>query len=149
MEIVTARNGGGAEFDSIPAIMQRFYDLGVKPDWWKLEPGKEDSYWTNIGWVIDDNDPHCQGVIVLGLDGTADSISESFKIAASQPWVKGFAIGRTLFSQAAKDWLAGKIDDAVAVGNMRQNYRHLINAWDAAQASIKRNILPKTDPKRS
>jgi 5-dehydro-2-deoxygluconokinase len=149
MEIVTARNGGGAEFDSIPAIMQRFYDLGVKPDWWKLEPGKEDSYWTNIGRVIDDNDPHCQGVIVLGLDGTADSISESFKIAASQPWVKGFAIGRTLFSQAAKDWLAGKIDDAVAVGNMRQNYRHLINAWDAAQASINRNILPKTDPKKS
>jgi 5-dehydro-2-deoxygluconokinase len=114
--------------------MQRFYDLGVKPDWWKLEPGKDESYWHDIGRVIDDNDPHCQGVIVLGLDGTFDSISESFENAAKQPWVKGFAVGRTLFSQVAKDWLAGKINDSNAVESMRSNYRRLIDAWDSADA---------------
>ena len=28
-------------------IIQRFYDLGVYPDWWKLEPMKTDAAWAN------------------------------------------------------------------------------------------------------
>ena len=132
LEIITARNGRIPEFDSIATIMQRFYELGVKPDWWKLEPGKDESYWQNVGRVIDDYDPHCQGIIVLGLDGTIASISQSFMLAAAQSWVKGFAIGRTLFSESARSWLAGNIDDGAAITEMRAKYRVMIDAWDAA-----------------
>jgi len=134
LEIITSRNGGSPEFDSVAGIMQRFYDIGIKPNWWKIEPAKNSSYWKNVGHVIDKNDPNCQGIIVLGLDGTITSISESFKYASQQPWVKGFAIGRTLFSQPAQDWLAGNIDDATAVTQMRTQYRTVINAWDTACA---------------
>ena len=84
--------------------------------------------------MIDKYDPWCQGIIVLGLGGSNEAISESFRVAASQPRVKGFAMGRTLFVQAAKDWFAGNIDDATAVATMRTNYRGLIDAWDAACA---------------
>ena len=135
-EIITARNGSDPEFDSVAIIMERFYELGVKPDWWKLEPGMDESYWNAVGQVIDKNDPWCQGVIVLGLDGSIESISESFKVAAGQPWVKGFAVGRTLFAQPARDWLAGNINDATAVAIMRANYRNMINAWDSAQIKL-------------
>ena len=96
----------------------------------------DESYWNAVGQVIDKNDPWCQGVIVLGLDGSIESISESFKVAAGQPWVKGFAVGRTLFAQPARDWLAGNINDATAVAIMRANYRNMINAWDSAQIKL-------------
>jgi len=140
LEIITARNGSSPEFDSVAEIMQRFYDLGVKPDWWKIEPGKDKNYWQQVGHVIDENDPHCQGIIVLGLDGTIQSISQSFECATTQPWVKGFAVGRTIFSKAAQEWLAGTIDDETAVTQMRQLYRSMINAWDAACALNKLTV---------
>ena len=133
-EIITARNGSSSEFDSVASIMAHFYDLGVRPDWWKLEPGVDETYWHSVGQVIDKYDPWCQGIIVLGLGGSNEAISESFRVAASQPRVKGFAMGRTLFVQAAKDWFAGNIDDATAVATMRTNYRGMIDAWDAACA---------------
>jgi len=132
LEIITARNGGSPEFESVAKIMQRFYDLGVKPDWWKIEPGKDENYWQNVGHVIDLNDPNCQGIIVLGLDGSIESISQSFQYATTQTWVKGFAVGRTLFSKSAQDWLAGSINDATAITQMRLQYRAMINAWDTA-----------------
>jgi 5-dehydro-2-deoxygluconokinase len=133
-EIITARNGKGPEFDSVASIMEHFYELGVRPDWWKLEPGLDRAYWNGAGQVIEKHDPWCQGIIVLGLHGSVDSISESFQVAASQPWVKGFAVGRTLFSQAARDWFAGTLDDVGAVATMRANYRSMIDAWDNACA---------------
>jgi 5-dehydro-2-deoxygluconokinase len=134
LEIITARDGGDPDFDNIAVIMQRFYELGVKPDWWKLEPGLDQAYWNGVGNIIDINDPWCQGIIVLGLDGSPESIGNAFEVASSQPRVKGFAVGRTLFSQPARDWLAGNIDDAAAVATMRSNYRDMIDAWDRACA---------------
>ncbi len=132
LEIITARNGNSPDFESVPTIMQRFYDIGVRPDWWKLEPGSEQNYWQSVGQVIDSNDKYCQGIIVLGLDGSIESISQSFLLAATQPWVKGFAVGRTIFSESAKNWFAEKINDATAVAEMRSQYRAMIAAWDAA-----------------
>ncbi|MCP3690215.1 MAG: DUF2090 domain-containing protein, partial [Gammaproteobacteria bacterium] len=135
LEIITARAGQPPQFDSVARIVQHFYQLKVKPDWWKLEPGMDADYWQQLGDLIDVFDPNCQGLIVLGLDGSMEAITKSFEAAVKQPYVKGFAVGRTLFSQAAQDWLAGRIDDATAVVTMRGNYRRLIDAWDTAKAA--------------
>ena len=144
-EIITARNGNDPEFGAVASIMRHFYELGVRPDWWKLEPGRDEAYWNAAGQVIDTHDPWCQGIIVLGLDGSFDSINKSFRVAASQPWVKGFAVGRTLFAQAAKDWFAGTSDDATAVATMRVNYRSMVDAWDTACAQFRPQKLSE-DP---
>ena len=135
LEIITARQGSEPLFDSVADIMSRFYEIGVKPDWWKLEPGKDDSYWEKISTVIDNNDPYCHGIILLGLDGTVESISESIQTASQHEWVKGFAIGRTLFGESARSWFAEKIDDATAVTEMRGRYRQMLNAWSNARPS--------------
>jgi len=133
-EIITAREGASPAFEQVAPIMQHFYDLGVKPDWWKLEPALESSYWDDVGRIIDENDRHCQGVIVLGLNGTMERVKEAFFAAAKQPWVKGFAIGRTLFAEAAQQWMQGRLSDAQAIELMAQKYRIIIAAWDNAQA---------------
>jgi 5-dehydro-2-deoxygluconokinase len=134
LEIITARDDNTPAFEQVAPIMQHFYKLGVKPDWWKLEPALDHAYWRQVGEVIDAHDSHCQGVIVLGLNGTIEGISEAFNVASKQPWVKGFAIGRTLFAEAAQGWLQGHLDDVQAIELMATNYRLIIAAWDNAQA---------------
>ena len=113
-----------------PKIIQRFYDLGVYPDWWKLEPFKTDAAWANAVAAIERNDTHTRGIVVLGLDAPQAELEASFALAAKQPLVKGFAVGRTIFGQPARDWMAGRITDAQAVATMKSNYASLCAVWD-------------------
>ncbi|PKP75987.1 MAG: 5-dehydro-2-deoxygluconokinase [Alphaproteobacteria bacterium HGW-Alphaproteobacteria-6] len=115
-------------------VIQRFYDIGVYPDWWKLEPFETDAAWANACAAIEANDPHTRGVVVLGLDAPPDRLAASFAKAARQPLVKGFAVGRTIFAEAARGWLGGTMDDAAAVADMAARYAALCAAWDRARA---------------
>ena len=72
-------------------------------------------------------------MLVLGLDGTPEALAESFALAARHPLVKGFAVGRTIFADAARAWLAGAMDDEAAVAEMAGRYRALCAAWDRAR----------------
>ena len=116
-------------------IIQRIYDLGIRPDWWKLEPMTSDAAWTASCAAITANDPHCRGIVVLGLEAPEDALKASFAAAARHDLVRGFAVGRTIFADAARDWLAGEITDAGAVTRMSDNYRRLCRIWDAARAA--------------
>ena len=49
-----------------PKCGERFYDLGMKPDWWKLEPNDSAAAWANIERTVARNDPRCRGVVLLG-----------------------------------------------------------------------------------
>lgn len=114
-------------------IIQRIYDLGIYPDWWKLEPFKTTDAWQNCVDAINRNDPYTRGIVVLGLDAPQDELEASFKLAASFDLVKGFAVGRTIFAQSARDWMNGKIDDATAIQTMQQNYASLCAIWDGVR----------------
>jgi len=115
-------------------VISRFYDIGVYPDWWKLEPMSSDAAWTATCEAISARDPYCRGVVVLGLDAPQEELRRSFETAASHDLVKGFAVGRTIFSNAAKNWFAGNIDDDAAVADMAQCYKNLCAIWDEARA---------------
>ncbi len=115
-------------------VIQRFYDLGVFPDWWKLEPMRTPAAWSAACAAITRNDPHCRGVVVLGLEAPEADLAASFAVAAAEPLVKGFAVGRTIFAEAAKAWLAGELFDEAAVADMAGRYDRLCRLWDAARA---------------
>ena len=116
-------------------LIQQFYDLGVYPDWWKLEPFKTAAAWQNAVDAIERNDPYTRGVVVLGLDAPEAELAASFAMAAQQPLVKGFAVGRTIFGDAARAWMAGDISDAEAIEMMRGRYQRLCEIWDQARAA--------------
>lgn len=116
-------------------IIQRFYDLGVYPDWWKLEPMKTDAGWTNACAAITRNDPHTRGIVVLGLEAPTEELAASFAVAARQPLVKGFAVGRTIFAEAGRGWLGGTMSDEAAIANMAGKYDRLCRIWDEARNS--------------
>jgi len=133
LEIIPSKVGPVTE-DTSGRVIQRFYDLGVFPDWWKLEPFGTAAAWENACAAITRNDPHVRGVVVLGLDAPEAELAASLALAAAQPLVKGFAVGRTIFGEAARGWLAGTLDDDAAVALMAANYARLCAIWEDARA---------------
>jgi 5-dehydro-2-deoxygluconokinase len=131
LEVIASRSQAATDERTIARALDRFYEIGVFPDWWKLaDPGGE-AAWTAIAEVIERHDPRCRGVLLLGLDAPQAKIEASFALAARQPICKGFAIGRTIFGAPARAWMAGEIDDDEAVRRMAASYAGLISAWEA------------------
>lgn len=133
---VIAPAGMAVDAMTVARALDRLYDLGIKPDWWKLEPMDDASAWRNIEAVIARRDPFCRGVVLLGLSQPTDSLIAAFAAAARVPVVKGFAVGRTIFHEAAKRWLAGEIDDATAVEALAAKFSVLVEAWRRARAAV-------------
>ena len=134
LEIIPSKVGTVDDMTTA-TLIQQFYDLGVYPDWWKLEPFKTAAAWQNAVEAIERNDPYTRGIVVLGLDAPEAELAASFAMAAKQPLVKGFAVGRTIFGDAARAWMADEIGDAEAIDMMRGRYQRLCEIWDQARAA--------------
>lgn len=106
-------------------ILQHFYLLGIKPDWWKLPPLSVDN-WQQVSALIDANDPFCREVLILEQDASEETLKTSFASAAEDRWVKGFAIVRTIFGQLSRHWLQGELDAAAVIEQVKQQYLTLI-----------------------
>jgi len=89
--------------------------IGLMPDWWKLPSSTDPGMWRSVGNAIRTCDPHVRGILVLGLDMPVRDLGLAFASAATEPMVKGFAVGRTIFWPAAERWFAGEIQDAEAI----------------------------------
>ena len=137
IEFIASKHG--AVTDTTAAdVLERLYAAGLKPDWWKLEPQKSAAGWHAIEDTIRTGDPYCRGVVLLGLEAPEEELVAAFALAAQNPAVKGFAIGRTIFAQAAEKWLAGSMPDEEAVAEMAARFGRLCQAWDRAAADPKR-----------
>ncbi|MHA1524405.1 MAG: bifunctional 5-dehydro-2-deoxygluconokinase/5-dehydro-2-deoxyphosphogluconate aldolase, partial [Alphaproteobacteria bacterium] len=128
LEVISSKHGD-IKTDTIARALTRFYDLGVRPDWWKLEPAGDAETWEAITHAISSRDPHCRGIVILGLEASQDDLLKSFAIAAQFDLVKGFAVGRTIFADVAQDWLAGKLGDDAARDTMAQRFKALAQGW--------------------
>ena len=134
LEIIASQHGP-IDAATIAQAMQRIYDIGVRPDWWKLEPAADAETWKNIERVVLDNDPHCRGVVLLGLSAPQEELLESFRAAAPVRVVKGFAVGRTIFNGVAQRWFSGQISDEQATAELAGNLGALVDAWRAARTA--------------
>jgi 5-dehydro-2-deoxygluconokinase len=114
-------------------IIERIYALGLYPDWWKLEPFKTEGAWAKACDAITAHDPHVRGIVVLGLDAPEEELAQSFALAARQPLVKGFAVGRTIFGAVARAWMTGEMGDKDATDEMARRFARLCAIWDDAR----------------
>ena len=138
LEVIPSKVGP-VDDETTATLIQSFYDAGVYPDWWKLEPVRTEAAWANAVAAITRNDPRTRGIVVLGLDAPEAELAASFELAARQPLVKGFAVGRTIFGDAARAWLRGEISDAAAMDQMAGRYQALCAVWDKARADARLN----------
>ena len=118
--------------DTVYRAVKRLYNLGIYPEWWKLEP-MAPAQWQAIDALIAERDPHCRGVVLLGLNASVDTLAAGFRDARASTTCRGFAVGRTIFSEPSGAWLAGTIDDAELKRRVRATYEALIDAWRAVR----------------
>ncbi len=120
-------------------LIEQFYAAGVYPDWWKLEPMSRPGAWKAAIEAIEAHDRHTRGIIVLGLDAPEEELAASFRVAAAHDLVKGFAVGRTIFGDAARAWMKGETTDEAAMSEMATRFARLCSVWDAARAQARGN----------
>ena len=133
----SASKHGAMAPDTVARVLERLYDLGIKPDWWKLEPQADAAAWRATAEVIGRRDPLCRGIVLLGLEAPEAELEAAFAVAAREPLVKGFAVGRTLFNEAARQWLKGEMTDEAAIADMASRFQRLVEAWQRAAGLAK------------
>ena len=124
---------GSADAAVLRAV-KRCYNLGFKPEWWKLAP-MASAAGAALATLITERDPQCRGVVILGLNQPLDVLARGFA-AATHPIVKGFMVGRTLWAAPSAAWLRGEIDDAALIAAVARNFEQLVDAWRASRMTI-------------
>jgi 5-dehydro-2-deoxygluconokinase len=133
LEIIPPKNGPPLADYTVLRALNRLYNLGIYPEWWKLEPMSA-RQWEAIDALIAERDPACRGVVMLGLSAGVEQLCDGFLAAAESKTCRGFTVGRTIFHEPSHAWLAGDIDDAELIARVRRTFETLIGAWRAARA---------------
>ncbi len=139
LEIILPRDliQAGEEDSAVLRAVERFYDLGIKPEWWKLAPMQE-SGWAALQKMLAERDPYCRGAVILGLNQPLQYLADSFA-KATNPVVKGFMVGRTLWADASKRWLKSELNDQGFVDEVAANYTTLVLAWRGRKGAATRS----------
>ena len=130
LEIITGFKNNKTEPKQILELINRFYSIGIFPDWWKIEPIEDKGFWKSAGNLIRSFDPFVHGIVILGKDNTIDHLKKVFEASKSETLVKGFAVGRTIFSEAANLWLSEKINDQQATNMMSERFLNVMKTWN-------------------
>ena len=122
--------------DTLARALEQIYHAGIAPDWWKLMPPQSHDEWQRLEAVLQRHDPHCRGVLLLGLDADEDVLVHGFGLAAPHAICKGFAVGRSIFGAAAAGWFAGRSSDDEVVADVARRYARLVDHWRRMRHSI-------------
>jgi 5-dehydro-2-deoxygluconokinase len=126
-----AVTAAGTADTAVLRAVKRLYNLGFKPEWWKLSP-MASAAWETLAQLIAERDPTCRGVVILGLNQPLATLAAGFA-QATHPIVKGFMVGRTLWAAPSLRWLKGEIDDNAFVDEAAGNFAALVDAWRASR----------------
>lgn len=136
LEIIVPPHVQHKRGEALSRAMRQIYALGVKPDWWKLEPFNDAAAWFRASEIIHENGPGCRGIVVLGQTTSNEQLADAFRASNGADMVRGFAIGRAIVGATFKAWLQGDIDDASAVEQMRHKFRRFIQIWQESRVPI-------------
>lgn len=117
--------------ESVLQTIQHFYDLGLKPEWWKLGVMSR-SNWLKLESIIKSHDPYCRGVVILGLNQPIEQLIKGFGEAPTSI-VKGFMVGRSVWAEPSLAWLKNSIGDEEFCEQISFNFGSLIHGWLASR----------------
>ena len=132
LEVIPPKQHASTHGDVMFRAIKRLYNIGVYPDWWKIE-SQPSEVWSQLDALIHERDPYCRGVVLLGLNAPAEDLAKGFRDAGASSICKGFAVGRTIFQNPSRAWLAGEIDDVALIAQVKQTFEYLIAAWRVAR----------------
>lgn len=132
LEIIPPKDHPSAHPDVLYRALKRLYNLEIYPAWWKIE-AQSAAEWEQLDALIQARDPYCRGVVLLGLNAPAATLAQGFQQASQSRTCRGFAVGRTIFQEPSRAWMAGEIDDEALIRQVQATFAGLIDAWRAAR----------------
>jgi len=122
-----------------PALVVRtlaaLQDGGVEPRIWKIEGLDKRADCELIVAQARTDSRDAVDCVVLGRGADLARVAGWLEQAAPVPGYIGFAIGRTIWEDALREHLAGRLDAAATSEQIAHAYRHMIDIYAAAAAS--------------
>jgi myo-inositol catabolism protein IolC len=121
-----------------PELMRRaieaVQDAGIEADVWKIE-GVDDRADADMLAEQARTGEGRAGVtcVVLGRGASSEKVDHWLEQAATVPGFVGFAIGRSIWWDALKGFLAGQLDRDAAASAIADNYLHFVQVYKRQQ----------------
>ncbi len=111
----------------LAAYIREAYAVGLVPAYWKIE-GMPDRHSFAI---VDDAIRAIGGPrqLILGKGAGMEQVRQWFDAAAGGGTSAGFAIGRTVYFEAAAEWALGRLDREAAIDRIAANYEAIVQLW--------------------
>jgi myo-inositol catabolism protein IolC len=103
-------------------IIEAMHDGGVEPDIWKIEGLDTASACTQVVLAARQGGRDGVSCIVLGRGADEAQVIDWLRTAAAVPGFEGFAVGRTLWEEPLRDFIAGRVDRLTAVQTIAERY---------------------------
>ena len=129
---IAAGGAGALQADTEARALSRLYELGIRPDWWALEPQRRGTSWESCARVIGAGDPYCRGILVT-LRVPAGQEAPLVAAAAASPVVRGFIAGGSIIDDVAAAWLSGQRSAESVIAEIAGRFRALVDAWSAVR----------------
>lgn len=100
-------------------------EMGIVPEFWKVESLPTPRDWQQVKATLHAS----SGILLLGRGEDRAHVEMAVRTAAQSGVVDGFAIGRTLFADALRGFVAGKKKRADAVLEIADHFRTMITLW--------------------
>ena len=110
-----------------------FSDGGVHPTIWKLEGYETTEGAQEVLRAVAAETAWPSECIVLGRNAPMQQVEHWIDVAAPLPGFAGFAVGRSIWEDALKGFLAGKVERSRVVAAIADRYRRLIEEYSNAR----------------
>ena len=137
-------DGDGDRYDAElrPELMRRaiehIQDFGVEVDIWKIEgvDTQEDAQ-TLVDQTRKGEGREGVVSVLLGRGASDEKVDHWLRRAAPVEGMVGFAIGRSIWWDALKDFLSGDLQRDAAAEQIADNYQRFIKVYDDAEAGAR------------
>jgi len=110
-------------------MIKEMQSAGVDPDIWKIEGMDETVSYEEVVAQARSGGRANVSCVILGRGESAAGVEKWINAGKSVPGIVGFAIGRTIFSDALTELRQGKINRDQAIAKICENYTHFYKTF--------------------
>jgi myo-inositol catabolism protein IolC len=137
---LAAVEGDGHRFDRdvrpslVIQSIRDCHERGVEPDVWKIEGLEREEDCRAVAEQARSAGREDVACVVLGRGADREAVEGWLRTGAGVPGYIGFAIGRTIWNDALKGWLAGDASREEAADRIAETYRGMVEVYRRAAA---------------
>jgi myo-inositol catabolism protein IolC len=119
----------------MPRVVEQLQDAGVEADVWKVEGLDSPDDDAAVSAMARRDGRETVSCVVLGRGASLAKVGAWLRAGAGVPGYVGFAVGRSIWTDALTSHLTGGLPRADAVASIGTNYADLVTLWRTALAA--------------